>query len=44
MGNLPSAVIRIKATSAGVPTKAPTHPATIPKPAFIRKLGCPSFL
>ncbi|CAG5074067.1 Protein of unknown function [Cotesia congregata] len=35
----PSAVIRIKATSAGVPTKAPTQPAAIPRPALTKKLG-----
>ncbi|CAD6235896.1 GSCOCG00008034001-RA-CDS, partial [Cotesia congregata] len=39
----PSAVIRIKATSAGVPTKAPTQPAAIPRPALTKKLGCDNF-
>lgn len=44
MGNRPSAVILISATSAGVPTNAPKHPAIIPNPALTRKLGCFSFL
>ncbi|KYN29816.1 hypothetical protein ALC57_00697 [Trachymyrmex cornetzi] len=44
IGNLPSAVILIKATSAGVPTNAPTQPAAIPSTAFTMKLGCVSFL
>ncbi|KYQ48767.1 hypothetical protein ALC60_12273 [Trachymyrmex zeteki] len=35
--NLPSAVILIKATSAGVPTNAPTQPAAIPSTAFTMK-------
>jgi len=39
MGNLPSAVILIKATSAGVPTNAPTQPAVMPSTAFTIKLG-----
>lgn len=42
--NLPSAVILIKATSAGVPTNAPTQPAAIPSTAFTMKFGCVSFL
>lgn len=28
-----------KLTSAGVPTKAPTTPAAMPRPAFTKKLG-----
>lgn len=36
---LPSAVIRISATSAGVPTNAPVAPAVIPIRAFMKKLG-----
>jgi len=39
MGDLPSAVILIKATSAGVPTNAPTQPAAIPSNAFTIKFG-----
>ena len=35
----PSAVMRMRATSAGVPTKAPVAPAVMPISAFIRKLG-----
>lgn len=35
----PSAVMRISATSAGVPTKAPAAPATIPSAALSRKGG-----
>ena len=31
--------MRIKATSAGVPTKAPVAPAVIPSTAFVRKPG-----
>lgn len=44
IGNLPSAVILIKATSAGVPTNAPTQPAVMPSAAFVIKLGWLSFL
>lgn len=40
-GNLPSAVILMSATSAGVPTKAPTQPAAIPSAALVRKFGWP---
>ena len=42
---LPSAVILMSATSAGVPTNAPTPPADIPIAALTKKLGgFPSFL
>lgn len=36
---LPSEVILIKDISAGVPKNAPTAPAVIPMPAFIKKPG-----
>ena len=38
-GRFPSDVILMRATSAGVPTKAPVAPAVIPRPALVRKLG-----
>ena len=36
---LPSDVILIRDTSAGVPTNAPIPPAVIPMAAFVKKLG-----
>lgn len=37
--HLPSAVMRMRATSAGVPTKAPAAPAVMPMAALARKGG-----
>ena len=36
---LPSDVMRMRATSAGVPTNAPTAPAAIPIPALMKNDG-----
>merc|ERR1712183_18365 len=38
-GKRPSAVIRMSATSAGVPTNAPHAPAVIPSAALVKKFG-----
>ncbi|KNC20653.1 hypothetical protein FF38_04817 [Lucilia cuprina] len=38
-GNLPSVTIRMRATSAGLPTKAPTAPAIMPIPILAGTVG-----